>query len=114
MNYAVLIFEKSGSSTLDPFQSSIVLAIAQIIGGFFSAKLADSLGRKLLMMISFLGSAIGIFIFTLYLYLNQNGYDLSAFAWLPVASLSFIMFISSAGVYTLYGVIFVEYLPSKV
>lgn len=114
LNYAVIIFEKSGASPIDPYISSIILAVAQLFGCFFSTKLADSLGRKLMMIISFMGCAIGLFVFALYLYLNQNGYDLSVFSWLPVASLSFIMFIASAGVYTLYSVCFVEYLPTKV
>lgn len=114
LNYAVIIFEKSGASEIDPYVSSIIMAVAQLIGCFFSAKLADSLGRKLVMIISFIGCAIGLFVFAVYLYLNQNGYDLSAFSWLPVASLSFIMFISSAGVYALFSVCFVEFLPSKV
>lgn len=115
INYAVLIFERSGSSLLDPFQSSILLATAQIIGGFLSARLADSLGRKRLMIISFLGSAIGEFVFALYSYFNEAGYEFSkSFSWIPVASLCMIMFISSGGVYALYGVIVVEHLPSKV
>lgn len=114
MNYAVVIFEKAGASKLDPYTSSIMLAMAQIVGCLISTKLADSLGRKLLMITSFLGSATGLFILSVYLYLNQNGYDLSAFSWMPVTILSFIMFISSAGVGSLYAVCFVEYLPTKV
>lgn len=114
LNYAVVIFEKAGASKIDPYTSSCMLAIAQIFGCLVSTKLADSLGRKLLMISSFLGSATGLFIFSVYLYLNQNGYDLSAFSWLPVATLSFIMFIASAGVGSLYAVCFVEYLPTKV
>lgn len=114
LNYAVLIFEKSGTSKINPYTSSIISAIAQIIGCFFSAKLADSLGRKLLMIISFLGSASGLLVYALYLYLIQNGYNLSSYSWLPVTSISFIMFISSAGIYSLYSVCFIENLPSKV
>lgn len=114
LNYAVIIFERSGASKIDPNVSSIMLALAQLIGCFVSTKLADSLGRKMLLNISFIGSATGLFIFALYLHLVQIGYDLSAYTWVPVASLSFIMFIASAGVYALFSVCFVEYLPSKV
>lgn len=114
LNYAIIIFERSGVSKIDPYVSSIIIAIAQIFGCLFSAKLADSLGRKLLMIISFMGCATGLFIFALFLYLSKIGYDLSAYSWLPAVSVSFIMFIASAGVYTLHSVCFVEYLPSKV
>lgn len=114
LNYAMLIFEKSGASKIDPNVSSIMLALAQLIGCCVSTKLADSLGRKMLLNISFIGSATGLFVFALYLHLIRIGYDLSAYTWMPVASLSFIMFIASAGVYALFSVCFVEYLPSKV
>lgn len=114
LNYSVLIFEKIGASEIDANFSSIMLAIAQIFGGLFASQLADTLGRKLLMFISFSGSAVALFILTLYLYLNQNGYDLTNYSWLPVSSLSFIMFIASAGVLSLFSVCFVESLPTKV
>lgn len=114
LNYAVLIFEKSGASKIDPSVAAIMLAIAQIIGCFFSAKLVDSLGRKLLMTISFLGPAIGLFLFSIYLYFIQNGYDLSTLAWFPVATLTFIQFIATAGCGSLYSVCFIENLPTKV
>lgn len=99
---------------MDPHMSSIMLAIAQIFGGLASAPLADTVGRRLLMIFSFLGSAIGLFVLSLYLYLNQNGYDLTQYSFIPVASLSFIMFIASAGVLSLFSVCFVESFSKKV
>lgn len=115
INYSVLIFEKSGASLVDPYVASIILAAAQIVGGICSTQLADTMGRKLSMIISFLGSAIALLILSIYLYLNQNGYDLSmSYSYVPVICLSFIMFISSAGILALFAVCFVEYLPTKV
>lgn len=114
LNYAVIIFEKSGASYINPYESSILLAVAQIIGGLVSTKLADSLGRKLLMIVAFLSSAVGLFINALYLYLNQNGYELTSLSWIPVATISFNLFVSSAGIYSIMAVCFVEYLPTKV
>lgn len=114
LNYAVLIFEQIGASEMDANMSSIMLAVAQIFGGLASAQLADTLGRKVLMVVSFLGSAVALFLLTIYLYLTQNHYWLLQNSWLPVVCLSFIMFIASAGALSLYGVCFVESLPSKV
>lgn len=116
LNYAVLIFEEIGASNIDPNVSAIILAIAQILGGLASATtLADTLGRKLTLIISFVGSAIGLFVLSLWLYLKQHGYDdLTEYSLVPVASISFVMFIASAGVISLFAVCFVESLPTKV
>lgn len=118
LTYTLLIFEKSGASFMDAYVASNILAAAQLVGGICSTQIADKLGRKLSMIISFLGSAIALLILTIYLYLNQFGYDLTtSYPWtavIPVASIAFTMFISSAGVLALFAVCFVEYLPTKV
>lgn len=98
ISYAVMIFDRSGAS-LDPYVSSIMLAISLICGSLLTTSLADTLGRKLLNLTSLVGSAIGLFSISFYYYLHINGYDLSAFDWVPVASLSFVIFVSSAGYY---------------
>lgn len=115
VNYSVLIFEKSGASLIDPYLASIILAVAQLVGAIFSTQLADTMGRKLAMILSFVGSAIALLILTIYLYLSQTGYvSTTSYSWIPVISMSFIMFVSSAGVLALFSVCFVEYLPTKV
>ncbi|XP_031631805.1 facilitated trehalose transporter Tret1-like isoform X2 [Contarinia nasturtii] len=113
INYSVTIFQNSGT-TIDPHVSSILLAVALICGPLTATYLADSLGRKRLNFISLMGSAIGQLAVAFYRYLYVNGYDLSAFAWVPVFSLSFVLFISSAGIIPLTVVCSVEYIPSKI
>lgn len=113
LSYAVLIFQKSGS-TIDPYLSSIIMAILQIVGSLCTAQLVDSLGRKALIITSLVGSAIGLAVLSLYSYLNLNGYDLENYSWLPVTSLSFVVFISSVGICSLVNVCTVENLPIKV
>ena len=112
-NYAVMIFEKTGTS-VDPYMSSIMLAVALILGAICTTYLADTLGRKFLNIVSVFGSAVGLFAVSIYYYLSINGYDLSAFVWVPVVSLSFVIFISSAGIMALSLVCSIEYLPPKV
>lgn len=108
-----MTFAKVGTH-LDPYMSSIMLAVAQILGSIATTYLADKLGRKMLILVSLMGSACGLLVTALYYYLTLNGYDLSAFAWIPVASLSFVIFISAAGITPLMDVCAVEYLPKKV
>lgn len=112
--YAVVIFKEAGSTYIDPYVSSISLAVLQLIGNLCTASLSDSLGRKKLLIISLLGSAIGMYTFALYLYVRFCGYDITTFEWVPVVSLSFVIFISSAGVVPLMFLCMVENVPFKV
>lgn len=90
------------------------MAVLQICGNLCTTHLVESLGRKILMFVSLAGNAVGLFIFALYVYLNQNGFDLTAFSWIPVTCLSFVIFLTAAGVISLASVVTVEHLPSKV
>lgn len=113
LTYAVMIFEKAKTS-IDPHICSIILAIALISGSLTTTYLADKLGRKVLNFISMLGSGIGLLSLSLYHYLYAEGYNLSAFEWVPVVSLSFVIFISASGVLPLTIICTVENLPPKV
>lgn len=112
-NYASLIFTKSGS-IWSTGTSSIVLATVQITGGLVSTQMGDFFERKTTLFISLLGSAFGLISFSIYSYLLQNGYDVSSYIWVPVASLSLIIFISSAGIMALANTCAIENFPSKV
>ncbi|XP_031623730.1 facilitated trehalose transporter Tret1-like isoform X2 [Contarinia nasturtii] len=111
--YAVIIFQNAGTA-VDPFVSSIILAIALFFGSLSTTYLADRLGRKVLNIISLTGSAIGLLGTAQYHYLYLHDYDLQAYQWMPVASLSFVVFISSAGTMPLAIVCSVENLPLKI
>lgn len=113
MNYASLIFGISGTA-LSIDASGIILAVIQILGGLVSTQLGDTFGRKTTLFISLFGSAFGLFTFTVYSYLRQNGYDVSSYLWLPVVCLSLIIFISSAGIVALANTCTVENFPPKV
>lgn len=108
-----MIFEKVGKS-VDPYISSIILAVALIFGSLSTTYFADIIGRRVLNIGSLFGSACGLLSMSLYHYLYVNDYDLSAFHWVPVISLSFVIFISSAGIVSLAFVCSVENLPTKV
>lgn len=113
ITYAVLILKKSGTS-LNPYTSSIALAANLIIGNLCTAQCADKLGRKTFMIISLLGSAAGLITLSGYMYMCQIGFELQAYSWIPVASLAWLVFISSAGIIPLSHVCRVENLPTKV
>lgn len=113
VNYAVITLAKAETS-MDPYISSILLAVALILGSLTTTYLADRLGRKKLCLTSLLGSACGLLAAALYRYLSLDGYDLAAFSWVPVVSLSLVVYISSAGILPLALVCSIECLPTKV
>lgn len=112
-SYAVMIYKRTGTK-IDTFVSLMMLSLALTVGSILSSYLADILGRKVLNIVSLGGSAVGLFTMSIYHYFYIRGYDLSAFDWIPVASLSFVIFISSVGVISISYVCSVEYLPQKV
>lgn len=114
ITYSVHIFDKVGAKQIDPHVSSIALAIVQIFATLCTTTFSDTLGRKALLIISLLGSAFGLLSFAAYSYFKSNGYELLAFEWVPVTSLSFVIFTSSSGCVPLMFICMVENLPSKV
>lgn len=112
--YAVKIFKIADSSILTPYMSSILLALALIFGSLTTTTLVDILGRKFLIQMSLIGSAIGLFAMAIYDYLKQSGYNLSSCTFIPTLSLSLVVFISASGIIPLSVLVSVESLAAKV
>lgn len=113
ITYAVYIVEHCGT-TLDPYKSSIALAVMLIMGNLCTTQVADKLGRKTFLIISILGCAAGHMGLSAFLYLSSIGYDLSRISWIPIACLAFVVFVASAGVVPITHICRVENLPTKV
>lgn len=84
--YAVYILERT-HTTLDPFKTSIAMAVVLILGNLCTTQLADTFGRKTFLIVSLVGCAAGHIGLSMFLYFNQIGYDLSHLAWAPVVCL---------------------------
>lgn len=111
--YAATTLEKVGI-LIDPDECAVILALALIAGSLVTTYLADIIGRKALNLVSLLGSAFGLLSTALFHYLNLNGFNLTSYIWVPVVSLSFVIFISSAGIVPLSMICSIENLPPKV
>lgn len=66
------------------------------------------------MAISSAGTSLFLFVIATYTYLNKSDYDLSKFSWVPVVSLSLVIFLASLGIISLPFIIITELLPAKV
>lgn len=113
INYSTLVFFKS-NDMMNSHIASIILGCVQVFGGVLSSFASDTIGRKVLLIISLLGSALGLLALSLYSYLDHVGYDLSHYWSLPVVFLSFVIFTSCIGIGPLSNVCTVENLPQKV
>ncbi|XP_053661852.1 facilitated trehalose transporter Tret1-like [Anopheles marshallii] len=115
MNYAQSVFAASGSVlSLPASLSVIVVGMIQLIGCYVSTLLVDRIGRKILLLISSVGLTLGQGVFASYCYGQQLGYDLSAYAWLPLVCFSAIVFIGTVGVGTMPFVVLAEIMPQKI
>lgn len=113
LNYSATIFRDSGSD-ISPNTSSIIIASIQCIGTYVATILVDKVGRKLLLTISASATSIGLAIMGTYSYLDKLNFDLHHFNWVPVCSLSFVIFIASIGILPLPFIVLAEVLPNKV
>lgn len=113
VSYAATVFKESGSN-LNPNLSSIILGCLQIIGTISTYFLIDRVGRKVLLTISCAGSAIGLSVMGIYCYLSKHSVDVSPYNWIPVITLSFVIYISSIGIIPVPYIILSEVLPQKV
>ena len=86
----------------------------QIVGTYVSAILVDSVGRRPLLLASSAGSILGLTTVGTFAYLHGHGMDLTAVDWIPVVSLSFVIFISNIGLVCLPFVMMTEMVTSKV
>lgn len=66
------------------------------------------------MAVSAIGIAMGQTCFGLYVMLKTQGYDMSAYGWIPLVSFSFAINLASWGVLSLPFLIIAEILPEKV
>lgn len=66
------------------------------------------------MIISCFGASVFLFILATYTYLKSIGSDLDHFSWIPIVSLSLVIFIASIGIIALPFVITTELMPNKV
>lgn len=103
---------RSGS-TLSTSISAIIVAIIQLAGSGISVLVTEKLSRKLLYSISSLATIAGLLAFGVHGILNEF-YSLTDFDWVPIASMSVVIFAASFGILPLTFTMLSELLPLKV
>uniref|UniRef100_A0A182K906 Major facilitator superfamily (MFS) profile domain-containing protein n=1 Tax=Anopheles christyi TaxID=43041 RepID=A0A182K906_9DIPT len=132
ITYASSIFELASSpsattgkySALPASISSIVLATIQLLGTIVSLVLVDRVGRKVLLIVSCLGMAVGYITLASYVQFilpaDSSLLDRAIVVpsitsrFLPICSLSFSILLASIGLLTVPFIVMAEVLPSKI
>ncbi|XP_053693508.1 facilitated trehalose transporter Tret1-like [Sabethes cyaneus] len=107
------IFRDSGSD-LPPSTCAMIVAAINLVGAYVSSVTVDKAGRKVLLITSALGCAICSATMGTYTFLNGIGVNLDYFKWIPVTTLSGLVFISAIGVAIVPFIIMPEILEPRV
>nr|CAD7440089.1 unnamed protein product [Timema bartmani] len=86
LSYTVNMFEDA-SSDISANVSTMIIGALQMFGVYLSTILIDRAGRKILLIVSNLASAVCLAALWGFFYLKANGHDVTHLGWLPVTSL---------------------------
>jgi len=111
-SYLSTIFAAS-HTTLNLTMCTIIIGSVQIVGTYVTTLLCDKYGRRLLMLVSSLGSSVCLAAFGCFTYFAQD-YDLSAVGWLPLVILACYICIVNIGLVGCVFVLLLELFPAKV
>lgn len=113
-NYTKYVFDETGSN-LSTDISSIIVAVIQIVGVFAATQLVDRLGRKLLILSSIIGAALGLVVLGIYMMLKLEwSIDVTVVNWIPLVSFSWCMLITSVGIQALAFTVITEIMPERI
>lgn len=112
LNYTADIFIEAGSS-FHPNTSAIIVGVLMMVGSLVSLIFVDKFSRRFLYCVTTIGYIAGLLTMGFYSYCKTFT-DVSSFKYVPVASLSLIIFSASAGRLPLTFVIMAEIMPQSI
>lgn len=79
------IFE-TANSTLDPAVATIILALTQFVSNLLTPFVIETIGRKVILLVSALGMSSSLFALGIFFYVQTFG-DITPLMWIPVPAL---------------------------
>lgn len=107
VNYAVQLFAEAGAG-VPPAWSAVVVGALQLAASALTSQLVDRAGRRPLLLVSNAAIAASLAALGGYFYARRIGLDVTAYWWLPVASLSVFVSVCNLGIAALAFVILNE------
>nr|CAD7440090.1 unnamed protein product [Timema bartmani] len=87
LSYTVNIFQDAGSD-ISPNLCTIIIGVLQLFGVYLTSTLVDRAGRKILLIVSNVASAISLAALGGFFFLKGHGYNVAHLGWLPITNLS--------------------------
>lgn len=114
-NYSAEVFKSSGS-TMNPKTSACVMITIQVLATIIASSLVDCIGRRILLIVSCFGTALGLAAMGTFNYFSVHSEKgaMDSFNWIPIFSVSFTVLTAYTGLLPLVFVIILEVLPAKV
>lgn len=112
LNYTASIFIEAGS-VFKPNTSAVIVGTLLFVGSLVSLTIVDRFPRKFLYSVTTVVYMIGLSAMGIYSYLKTMT-DTSSFRFIPVISLSLIIFAASVGRLPLTYIIMAEIMPQNV
>ncbi|XP_058807157.1 facilitated trehalose transporter Tret1-like [Phymastichus coffea] len=114
MSYMQTILESSKFDLIKPEECVIYANIITVITAFVTFNLIDKLGRKILLIISSIGTASALVALGTHFYLLKSEFDVENLQWLPVGSILFYLITYSVGYGSVPGALLSEMFPENI
>nr|XP_003704542.1 PREDICTED: facilitated trehalose transporter Tret1-like [Megachile rotundata] len=98
--YAASIFDQT-ASTLNASNSSIIVALMQVVTVFVTSLIIDCVGKRILLILSAIFMCLSTAALGAYFYLLENEKDVGAINWLPLASVCTFIIAHNVGIGTI-------------
>ncbi|XP_044253232.1 facilitated trehalose transporter Tret1-like [Tribolium madens] len=112
-SYLHTIFDATGSG-LSPEISSIIIGTVQVFTTMLTSSLVDKSGRRILLLLSVIGSGVSLVSLGLYFHLKTNNFQVDTLSWLPVMSLVVFIISFNIGLGPIPWAVMAELFPPNV
>jgi Arabinose efflux permease len=113
LTYTASIFKAAGSK-LEPDICTIIIGMLQLIASIVSCVVVNKAGRKILLLLTYLGIFLALSTMGACYYLIDTGTDISSFSFVPIVALSFFVTCNAMGVGPVPYILFGEILPGYI
>lgn len=112
LNYTANIFIEAGSA-FSPNTSAVIVGVLLFVGSLVSLTIVDKFSRKFLYSLTTVGNIVGLLAMGIYSY-YKTAVDVSSLKYIPVASLSLVIFAASVGRLPLTYIMMAEIMPQNI
>lgn len=111
LTYTAAIFKEISSPFFSPVESALLVAFTALIANFLTLAIVDWFGRKFVLFISLILTALGYFVISFH-HLYKDRFPNTE--WIPFIVMISTIFFACAGAFPIPHIVKIEVLPPKV